>query len=133
MTKRLNILLILLFLSPAYQKNFSLKAVNSENIRLSSEHYLVKWKAWQALSLLGCIGTPANLLIMYTFYSVPNMATSVNAMIFMEILYQAVYSIVIHWRTYTMVQDATVLSRWFTREQVTIPFCQVICQVHSSK
>ena len=115
-------LLVLLLLSPTFEKNPSLKNTTKEKIEKHSDHFLVKWKAWQALSIMGCVGTLSNTLLIYTFYSVPNMATSVNAMIFMESVYELVYTTIMYWRTYNMVQDKTLFSDWITREQVEFIF-----------
>ena len=119
---RADILLIIFLLSTTYQKNPSLK--NTTNKRLEkpshSEHYLVRWKAWQALSVIGCVGTLSNTILIYTFYSEPSMATSVNAMIMMETVYRLVYIPSMHWRTYNMVHDKTLFSAWMTREEVSL-------------
>jgi hypothetical protein len=118
MAMRAHIIVILFLFSPTYEKNNPIKHNTTETIEKLTEHYLVKWKAWQALSVLGCLGMPANLLIVYTFYSDPNMATSVNAMIIRGTLYSLVYTNIMHWRTYNLVQETTLFSSWFTREQV---------------
>jgi hypothetical protein len=79
----------------------------------------VKWNAWQSLSVLGFVGTLSNSLLIYTFYAQTNMATSVNAMIFMETVYRLVYATTcMHWRTYNMVKDSTLFSYWLTKEEV---------------
>ena len=105
MAKRAHIILILSLLIPSHEKNPSLNNNTKEKIDKPSNHYLVQWKVWQAMSVLGCLGTPANLLIIYTFYSEPNMATSVNAMIVMGTMYSLVYTVVMHWRNYKLVQE----------------------------
>ena len=65
------------------------------------------------------LGIADNTLLIYTFYSQPNMATSVNAMIFMETVYRLVYATTcMHWRTYNMVKDSTMFSYWLTKEEV---------------
>ena len=47
------------------------------------------------------------------------MATSVNAMIFMETVYRLVYATTcMHWRTYNMVKDITLFSYWLNKEEV---------------
>jgi hypothetical protein len=132
MVMRARILLIILLLSPTYEKNPSLKNTTKEKIDNHSEHYLVKWKVWHALSVLGCLGTPSNLLIVYTFYSEENMATSVNAMIIRGTLYSLVYTVIMHWRNYNLVQDTTLFSAWFTREQVNFKWVQSKCNHHST-
>jgi hypothetical protein len=113
-----HIIVILFLFSQTYKKNNLIKNNTTENIEKLTEHYLVTWKAWQSLSVLGCLGMPANLLIIYTFFSEPNMATSVNAMIIRGTLYSLVYTNIMHWRTYNLVQETTLFSSWFTREQV---------------
>ena len=113
MGKRINILLILSFINSSFESNHSLKYIPKQ-----SDHYLVKWNAWQSLSILGFVGTFSSTLLIYTFYSDPNMATSVNAMIFMEFVYRLIYTITIHWRTYIMVQERALFSYWLSREEV---------------
>ena len=82
-------------------------------------HKLVDYKGWQFLSLVGVVGTCSNLLVLHFFYSEPNMATSVNAMIFMETIYRVGYTLTIQWRTFNFVHEHTLLSYWFTREKVS--------------
>ena len=82
-------------------------------------HKLVDFKGWQLLSLVGVVGTCSNLLVLHFFYSEPNMATSVNAMIFMETIYRVGYTLTIQWRTFNIVHEHTLLSHWFTREKVS--------------
>ena len=111
MMKRIEILLVLSLINPTLETNNTLPN--------QSEHYLVKWNAWQSLSVLGFVGTLSNTLLIYTFYSQPNMATSVNAMIFMETVYRLVYATTcMHWRTYNMVMESTLFSYWLTKEEV---------------
>ena len=82
-------------------------------------HYLVRLRAWHFLSLMGCLGTLLNGLLFYTFYNCENMATSVNAMIFMETFYSMVYIIIgMHWRTCSMVYETACFSNWFNKEEV---------------
>ena len=76
MMKNIEIFLVLSLINPTLETN--------QTLPRQSEHYLVKWNAWQSLSVLGFVGTLSNTLLIYTFYTQPNMATSVNAMIFME-------------------------------------------------
>ena len=83
-------------------------------------HWLVEYKCWQGLSFLGVVGTCSNLLLIHFFYTEPNMATSVNWMIFMETIYRVAYTVTIQWRTFNIVQEETLLSRWFTREKVMV-------------
>jgi hypothetical protein len=118
---RPGILLIIFLLSETYQKNPSLNTTNEMlETHSHSEHYLVRWKAWQALSVIGCVGTLSNTILIYTFYTESSMATSVNAMIMMETVYRMVYITSMHWRTYNMVQDTTLFSAWMTREEVSL-------------
>ena len=114
MRMKIGIFLILLLINHSLETNHSIYQITKQ-----SEHYLVKWKAWQTLSFLGWGGTFSNTLLIYTFYSQSNMATSVNAMIFMETVYRLVYATTtVHWRTYNMVQDTTLFSNWLTKEMV---------------
>ena len=111
---KIGIFLILLLINHSLETNHSIYQRT-----IQSEHYLVKWKAWQTLSFLGWVGIFSNTLLIYTFYSQSNMATSVNAMIFMETVYRLVYATTtVHWRTYNMVQDTTLFSNWLTKENV---------------
>ena len=115
MAKKTHIILIWFLLIPSNTSNLKPRCPNTEK---QSEHYLVSWNAWQSLSVLGILGTFSNSLLIYTFYSEPNMATSVNAMIFMDTLYRLLYANIIHWRTYNMVHETTMLSAWLSREEV---------------
>ena len=113
-------LLIMSLLTISYEENQSLPYFNQKDKKQKSEHYLVKWKAWQFLSLLGLFGTISNSFLLYIFHSERKfMATSVNAMICMDTLYRLVYATVsIHWRTYNMVQEQTLFQGWMDRDQV---------------
>ena len=70
MMKKLEIFLVLSLLNPTLETNHTLPK--------QSEHYLVKWNAWQSLSVLGFVGTLSNTFLIYTFYTQPNMAKSVR-------------------------------------------------------
>ena len=113
-------LLTMSLLTISYEDNPSLPYLNQKDIKQKSEHYLVKWKAWQFLSFLGLFGTISNSFLLYIFHSERKfMATSVNAMICMDTLYRLVYATVsIHWRTYNMVQEQTLFHSWMDRDQV---------------
>ena len=113
-------LLIISLINQSSETNNSLKYIPKQ-----SEHYLVKWSAWQSLSVLGLIGIFSNTILIYTFYSEQNMATSVNAMICMETVYRLVYATTImHWRNYNMVNDKTLFSNWFSKEKVEL--CNIL-------
>ena len=77
----------------------------------NSQHYLVKWKAWQCLSCVGFFGTFMNLFLLYTFYSERRvLATSVNTMDCMDTLYRLSYATIgVHWRTCNMVNRISVI------------------------
>ena len=91
-----------------------------ENMTNKSEHYLVKWKAWQFLSFVGLFGTISHLFLIYTFYKKRRfLATSVNTMVCMDTLYRLTYATVaVHWRTFNMVSDETVFQHWLGQENV---------------
>ena len=121
MSKQMLIFLLTMsLLCISYEENQSLHYFYQNYVTQKSEHYLVKWKAWQFLSLLGLFGTISNSFLMYIFYSERKiMATSVNAMICMDTLYRLVYATVsIQWRTYNMVQEQTLFHGWLDRDQV---------------
>ena len=113
-------LLIISLINQSLGTNNSLKYIPKQ-----SEHYLVKWSAWQSLSVLGLVGIFSNTILIYTFYSEQNMATSVNAMICMESAYRLVYATTImHWRNYNMVNYKTLFSNWFSKEKVQV--CKIL-------
>ena len=114
MKQKLPILLLLLLLQAPHQGVLCVPPPPPQPV-----HFLVRWKAWHILSALGCVGTLLNTLLFYTFYNCDCMATSVNAMIFMETLYSMVYTTIgIHWRTCNMVSHNSCLFHWFSKEEV---------------
>ena len=100
MKKQLKLLVVVTLLAASLANNDT--ATTSKPNALH-KHYLVDRFAWHSLSGIGLIGTLANSLLLHTFLTVPNMATSVNCMITMDTAYRMIYSTVsIHWRTYIM-------------------------------
>ena len=100
MKKQLKLVLVLTLLATSLANNDTTTTSKPDTFH---KHYLVDRFAWHFLSGIGLIGTLANSLLLHTFLSVPNMATSVNCMIAMDTAYRLVYSTVsIHWRTYIM-------------------------------
>ena len=118
--KKLILILVLSLLTLSYEENKKITNFYHSNIKPKSEHYLVKWKAWQILSVVGMFGTISNSFLLFIFYSERKLlVTSVNVMICMDTLYRLVYAtITIHWRTHNMVQDKTMFHHWLGREQV---------------
>ena len=98
------------------------------------EHFLVKYGAWQSLSVLGLLGTLSNAFLLNTFYSErQSMVTSVNAMICMDTLFRLLYATIgIHWRTYNMLYHQPLFQALWGREQVTSVFFRV-CSEQSFK
>ena len=114
------VVLLILFISMTYEEKEPTLYLHYQDNKHKYDHFLVKWKAWQLLSLVGLFGTMLNSFLLYIFYSERNiMASSVNSMIYMNTVYRLIYSTVsIHWRTYNMVRHQTLFNTWFDRDQV---------------
>ena len=131
MQKNLYILLLLLALvSLSSENNHSASLTYSpdKQKRKNQEHFLVKYGAWQSLSVLGLLGTVSNAFILNTFYSERHsMVTSVNAMICMDTLFRLLYvTIGIHWRTYNMLYRQTLFQAFWAKDQVISSFSRVL-------
>ena len=99
MKKQLKLVLVLTLLATSLANNDTTTTSKPDPF---PKHYFDRF-AWHFLSGIGLIGTLANSLLLHTFLTVPNMATSVNCMITMDTAYRMIYSTVsIHWRTYIM-------------------------------
>ena len=107
-------------LKVSHENNHSIDFLYVKDNKVENDHYLVKWKAWQFLSVVGLFGTFFNIFLLYVFYSERKMmTTSVNAMIIMDTVYRLIYCIIcIQWRTYNMVQNQTLFEGWMDRDQV---------------
>ena len=130
MQKNLYILLLLLALvSLSSENNHSatLRYSPDKQKRKNQEHFLVKYGAWQSLSVLGLLGTVSNAFILNTFYSERHsMVTSVNAMICMDTLFRLLYATIgIHWRTYNMLYRQPLFQAFWAKDQVISSFSRV--------
>jgi hypothetical protein len=137
MQKKLCILVLLLaLLSLSSETNHSATLTYSPDKQKTKkqEHFLVKYGAWQSLSVLGLLGTVSNGFLLNTFYSErKSMATSVNAMICMDTLFRLLYATIgIHWRTYNMLYHQPLFQALWGREQVISGLFRV-CSNQSSK
>ena len=127
MQKNLYILLLLLaLLSLSSETNHSAIYTHSPDKQKTKtqEHFLVKYGAWQSLSVLGLLGTVSNAFLLNTFYSErQSMATSVNAMICMDTLFRLLYATIgIHWRTFNMLYHQSLFQALWGKDQVISVF-----------
>ena len=130
MQKNLYMLLLLLALvSLSSENNHSatLRYSPDKQKRKNQEHFLVKYGAWQSLSVLGLLGTLSNAFLLKTFYSErQSMVTSVNAMICMDTLYRLLYATIgIHWRTFNMLYQQPLFQAFWGKDQVISCFFQL--------
>ena len=111
--------LIFCIISISSEDKQSLLNYMSPDGKSKTDHYLVKWKAWQSLSIFGILGTFSNVFLLFMFYSErAHRATAVNAMMFLESSYRVGHSLVLHWRNYNMVHNHTLFHGWLDTEQV---------------
>ena len=120
--KLYTLLLLLALLSFSSENNHSVINTYSPEKQKTKkqDHFLVKYGAWQSLSVLGLLGTLSNAFLLNPFYSErQSMVTSVNAMICMDTLYRLLYATIgIHWRTFNMLYHQPLFHAFWGKDQV---------------
>ena len=83
-------------------------------------HPIAAAYGWHTTSVLGVVGSLANIFIIHTFYTERDgFTTSVNAMLIMESIHRLGYTMVmIPWRNYNMVLETPLLSSWIGKSEV---------------